>query len=112
MSEIQSDYIMQLIRHWQLGTLPCIEPKPEAVQTWAAMLRSKMKKTVWASGCQSWYLDADGDPLTWPDKWKNWVSLMKQVDLNDFVIQANEAEQPATTKAAATATPPKITLPA
>ena len=111
MSEIQSDYIIQLIRYWQAGDLPTIEPKPEALQTWAAMLRAKMKKTVWASGCQSWYLDADGDPLTWPDKWKNWVSLMKQVNLNDFVIRANAAEPPADRKAAATKTASKVKSP-
>jgi hypothetical protein len=49
------------------------------------MLKSKMNHTVWSSGCNSWYLDADGDPLTWPDTWKNWVAMMKTVNIADMV---------------------------
>jgi hypothetical protein len=36
------------------------------------------------SGCQSWYLDTGGDPLTWPDTWKAWQAAMKTPDLEDF----------------------------
>lgn len=85
MSEIQVDYCLRLVKEWQRGRLENIEAKPEAVQSWAEMLKSKMGHTVWASGCQSWYLDADGDPLTWPDTWKAWVDMMKDLNLNDFV---------------------------
>ncbi|HEY9037077.1 MAG TPA: NAD(P)/FAD-dependent oxidoreductase [Pseudomonadales bacterium] len=85
MSEIQADYCLGLIKAWQAGTLDTIEATPAAVDSWHAMLKSKMGKTVWASGCQSWYLDANGDPLTWPDKWTTWVKLMKDVDLGAFV---------------------------
>lgn len=85
MSEIQADYCINLIKLWQDEKLKEIEVKPEAIQSWRALLKSKMGHTVWASGCQSWYLDADGDPLTWPDKWKNWVALMRDVKITDFV---------------------------
>ena len=85
MSEVQADYCVKLIKLWQDGKLNHIEAKPEAVKDWMSMLKSKMSHTVWASGCQSWYLDADGDPLTWPDKWKNWVKLMGKVDIHDLV---------------------------
>ncbi len=54
-------------------------------KTWNGMLKSKMGHTVWASGCNSWYLDTDGDPLVWSDRWNAWVSAMKEPDLNDFV---------------------------
>lgn len=85
MSEIQADYCIQLIKMWQDGKLKDIEATPQAVSNWRAMLKAKMSHTVWASGCQSWYLDADGDPLTWPDKWKNWVALMQDVNTSDLV---------------------------
>lgn len=84
MSEIQADYCISVIRAWQAGTLETIEVKPEAVEQWRAMLKSRMNHTVWASGCQSWYLDADGDPLTWPDKWTAWVNMMNNLDLSAF----------------------------
>lgn len=85
MSEIQADYCIKLIKLWQTNQLKEIEVKPEAVVEWRSMLKSKMSHTVWASGCQSWYLDKDGDPLTWPDKWKNWVTMMNTVNTKDLV---------------------------
>lgn len=85
MSEIQADYCIRLIKLWQDNKLKEIEVKPQAVEQWRAMLKSKMSHTVWASGCQSWYLDADGDPLTWPDKWKNWAAMMEKVETADLV---------------------------
>jgi len=85
MSEIQADYCISLIKEWQAERLQTIEVKPEAVQGWRAMLKDRMSHTVWSSGCQSWYLDKDGDPLTWPDKWKNWVAMMRDVQVGDFV---------------------------
>jgi len=85
MSEVQSDYAIDIIKRWQAKQIDTIEVKPAALQAWRALLKSKMSTTVWASGgCNSWYLDADGDPLTWPDKWKNWVSMMADVDMTAF----------------------------
>lgn len=85
MSEMQADYCIALIKMWQENKLKEIEVKPEAVAQWRELLKSKMSHTVWASGCNSWYLDADGDPLTWPDKWKNWEKMMKDINTNDLV---------------------------
>jgi len=85
MSEMQADYCISLIKLWQENKLKEIEVKPQALEQWRAMLKSKMRHTVWTSGCNSWYLDADGDPLTWPDKWKNWVAMMKVVNTSDLV---------------------------
>jgi cation diffusion facilitator CzcD-associated flavoprotein CzcO len=85
MSEIQADYSIQLIQAWQRGELEKIEATPEALDSWKKMLKERSGHTVWASGCNSWYLDADGDPLTWPDKWKNWIKAMQAPDLNHFV---------------------------
>jgi len=84
MSEIQAEYCIKIIQRWQQGGLDTIEVKPEAVAQWRELLKSKMGHTVWKSGCQSWYLDADGDPLTWPDKWANWVKMMADVDFSVF----------------------------
>jgi cation diffusion facilitator CzcD-associated flavoprotein CzcO len=84
-AEVQTDYVLQLIDRWQQGELTSIEAKPEALQQWTQRIKTRMKNTIWTSGCQSWYLDADGDALTWPDTWGHWLKAMKQVDLNDFV---------------------------
>lgn len=84
-SEHQSDYAMQLVRQWQSGALPVIEARPEALDRWRAMIKNKMKRTVWVSGCQSWYLDAEGDSIAWPDSWNNWLKQMESPVISDFV---------------------------
>jgi cation diffusion facilitator CzcD-associated flavoprotein CzcO len=84
MSEVQSDYAIKLVKEWQAGNMDIIEAKQSAVDSWRAMLKARMGHTVWTSGCNSWYLDADGDPLTWPDTWTNWMKLMANVDLTAF----------------------------
>ncbi len=91
MSELQSDYAIKLVKHWQKGQINTIEASLEAMQRWCAMLKHNMKKTVWTSGCQSWYLDADGDALAWPDNWNNWVEAMREPNLNDFLAESSEA---------------------
>jgi len=84
-SEIQTEYAIKLIDQWRAGKLQTIAAKPEAMQAWASMLKERMGHTVWTSGCQSWYLDSEGDALACPDKWSKWVAAMKTPDLSDFV---------------------------
>lgn len=84
MSEVQTQYITQLITAWRSGALNTIEATADATARWNALLKSRMHKTVWTSGCNSWYLDADGDPMSWPDSWSKWVKAMAQVELADF----------------------------
>ena len=84
-SERQMAYVMQLIEQWRKGKLDTIEVKEEATAAWAAMIKERMGHTVWTSGCNSWYLDADGDALSWPDTWNRWIATMKTPDLKDFI---------------------------
>jgi len=43
------------------------EVRPEVAGAYNAELQRKLPKTVWGSGCSSWYLDAEGRNLTlWP----------------------------------------------
>lgn len=85
MSEKQTDYALQLVEKWMNDEVQTIEAKPEAMAEWNAMLREKMKDTVWVSGCQSWYLDKDGDPLAWPDSWGSWVDAMRAPNMDHFI---------------------------
>jgi cation diffusion facilitator CzcD-associated flavoprotein CzcO len=41
--------------------------RPDVAAAWNRRLQRKLPRTVWGSGCSSWYLDADGRNLTlWP----------------------------------------------
>jgi cation diffusion facilitator CzcD-associated flavoprotein CzcO len=84
MSEVQSAYVLQLIDLWREGVLETVEATEPAKVRFNDYLKAGMGKTVWVGGCQSWYLDADGDPAMWPYSWEQWVAELEQPDLDDF----------------------------
>lgn len=84
MSEVQTKYIIKIIEDWRKGKFNAIDAKEEALQRFAAYLKKGMVGTVWLGGCQSWYLDPDGDPAMWPYTWSRWEKEMKFPDYQDF----------------------------
>lgn len=65
-AESQGGHILRWIRRWQNGEFDTVAPKFEATERHNAAMRAAMPDTVWASGCTSWYLGADGTPELWP----------------------------------------------
>ena len=94
MSEVQTDYVLKLIDLWRSGELPTVEATEDAKQRYNAYLKAGMGKTVWVRGCQSWYLDADGDPAMWPYSWEQWVHEHEVPVLDDFVHQPPAEVEP------------------
>lgn len=86
MSEVQADYVIQLICKWQLREFDEVTASESAFERFNAYLKAGMKDTIWLGGCQSWYLDADGDPALWPYTWKQWVEEMAEPDMRDMVV--------------------------
>ncbi|TGL18815.1 NAD(P)/FAD-dependent oxidoreductase [Leptospira yanagawae] len=84
MSEVQTKYVLKIINDWRNGKFDVIDAKEEALQRFAAYLKKGMAGTVWLGGCQSWYLDPDGDPAMWPYTWSRWEKEMKTPDYQDF----------------------------
>lgn len=78
MSEVQADYLIKMIDKWRDREFDEFEAKPEAIDEFTAYIKEGLKGTSWVGGCQSWYLDADGDPILWPYTWKRWVDEMKE----------------------------------
>ncbi len=84
MSEAQADYVLKLIDLWRKGELDAIEATEEAKTRYNAYLKAGMGKTVWVGGCQSWYMDDDGDLAMWPYSWNQWLSELSTPELADF----------------------------
>ncbi len=99
MSEVQCNYVLKVIERWRLEQYDEIDVKPAAMADFNAYLKAGMSKTVWVGGCQSWYLDDDGDPAMWPYTWKQWVKEMAEPELADFVLTRRK-QQPPSVKAA------------
>jgi cation diffusion facilitator CzcD-associated flavoprotein CzcO len=65
-AELQFGYIMQLIDRVRAGGCREISATQVAMAQFEAARVEAAKKTVWATGCRSWYLDDRGVPAAWP----------------------------------------------
>ncbi len=85
-AEKQWDYFDQLIDLVREGRASAIAPKVEALETYEEARNRDAKRTVFASGCKSWYLDADGVPQVWPWSYDHFVEVMAKPRLEDYVL--------------------------
>ena len=83
-SEKQLAYIMQLIDLWRDGTANEISAKVDAMTAFNATIKDAMKDTVWVTGCQSWYLDKNGNPAMWPFPYDKFCADMTAPILDEF----------------------------
>ena len=65
-SETQIDFALGLIDVWRRGEADAMWPTAEATERINAELREAAPTTIWATGCDSWYIGKDGVPHPWP----------------------------------------------
>lgn len=65
-AELQFAYILQLVEQVRSGACREISATSETMEAFEAERVEAAKKTVWVTGCRSWYLDDRGIPATWP----------------------------------------------
>jgi hypothetical protein len=63
---MQFSYIMQLVEQVRTGACREVSVSHQAMEDFDAERKEAAKKTIWLSGCNSWYLDAHGVPAVWP----------------------------------------------
>jgi len=65
-AELQLGYVLQLVERVRSGDCREIGATKPALEEFEATRIEAAKKTVWATGCRSWYLDDRGIPAAWP----------------------------------------------
>ncbi|NLU70017.1 NAD(P)/FAD-dependent oxidoreductase [Streptomyces sp. HNM0574] len=91
MIEAQLNYMVDYVKKLEtLGGKVALDPRPEAVTAWNDHVQDRMKRTVWNTGCDSWYLDANGRNTTvWPGTTAEFRKVTKEVRLEEYdVIRA------------------------
>ncbi|MCZ6617769.1 MAG: NAD(P)/FAD-dependent oxidoreductase [Gammaproteobacteria bacterium] len=83
-AETQYSYIEQLISLLRNHTLAEVDPKPDVTDEFNRTLKKAIPKTVWASGCQSWYFDKFGNIGSWPWTFARFEEELAQPVLSDF----------------------------
>jgi hypothetical protein len=59
-------YVLQLVEWIRSGRCREVSPTEEATASFEAERVEAAKKTIWSTGCRSWYLDDRGVPASWP----------------------------------------------
>jgi cation diffusion facilitator CzcD-associated flavoprotein CzcO len=62
----QLHYILKLVEHVNAGNCRGINVTHEAMEEYETGRLTQARKTIFATGCHSWYLDDDGIPNIWP----------------------------------------------
>jgi cation diffusion facilitator CzcD-associated flavoprotein CzcO len=65
-AELQFAYIMQLVDKLRAGECTAVCATQAATDEHEAARVEASKKTIWVTGCRSWYLDDRGVPAVWP----------------------------------------------
>jgi len=83
-AELQVDYVLKLVEELRRGTCRALAPSADAMARFDAERRAAAKKTIWSTGCRSWYLDETGLPTAWPFTFDRFRAEMGAPRLEDY----------------------------
>jgi cation diffusion facilitator CzcD-associated flavoprotein CzcO len=87
-AERQVGYILQLMDQVRAGRCNQISATPAAMADYDTRRIAAAKRTIFGSGCRSWYLDAEGVPATWPWSYDAFAEAMSKPRLEDYDLAA------------------------
>jgi cyclohexanone monooxygenase len=107
MIESQLNYLVSALRAMERHHLATVEVRAAPQNRYNTVLQQRMRRTVWASGCSSWYLDAHGRNTTiWPNFAFVFRRITRHFDLHAYRVTTARSTSdddlpihPATTKA-------------
>lgn len=83
-SEAQLGYVLKLIDGLERREYREVSTTKAAMDRFEAERRSAAKKTVWMTGCDSWYLDKTGVPASWTFTYARFIAEMAAPKMEDF----------------------------
>ena len=85
-AELQMDYVLQLIDRLRDGAGE-LAPSELSTSRYDDERITASKQTIWATGCNSWYIDADGVPAAWPWQIEKFYEEMSKPRFEDYEIR-------------------------
>ena len=86
-AEHQWAYIAQLIELVRSGKCREVSASCQALNEYNAARIQAAQKTVFASGCTSWYIGDDGVPITWPWSYDRFIEEMAAPKLEAYELR-------------------------
>jgi cation diffusion facilitator CzcD-associated flavoprotein CzcO len=85
MIEAQVRYLVRQVKSLPKGQY--IVVNKNALDSYNQYIQENLAKTVWATGCQSWYKTEDGTiPTLWPFPTYTYARMMKKPDVENYTI--------------------------
>jgi len=89
MIESQIAHVMAALKHMHSRRATTIEIRREAQDRYNAEIDGKLKRTVWNTGCASWYIDHTGRNSTiWPDWTWRFRRRARELRPDDYALDA------------------------
>ncbi len=86
------DHVLAALHGMERARARRIEVVPAAVEGFDRELRTALAKTVWHSGCTSWYVDENGnDPSQWPWLWSAYRRRTRRLEPGAYELSAGPA---------------------
>ena len=85
-AEWQIGYFLQLADLVLNGGANTVKVDPESSREFNEALAKAAPDTIWASGCNSYYLDKNGMPNVWPGTVASYREAMKTPNLDEFIV--------------------------
>ncbi|MFW5925081.1 MAG: flavin-containing monooxygenase [Myxococcota bacterium] len=96
MIEAQVDYVMRTLRLLDRRGARLADVRSRAQREFNERLQPRLARSVWASGCQSWYLDDHGKNSTlWPGFTFEYWLRTRRIRLQDYDLDPAPANAPA-----------------
>ena len=87
MIESQIAYVMDALRELRRNGHRTVEVRREVQDRFNREVQSRMRHTVWSTGCKSWYLDEKGNnPTLWPDWTWRFRRRTARFDPGEYVL--------------------------
>lgn len=93
MIEAQARYAANAISELRARHLAYMDVRPAAEQAFRAELATKLKSTVWTTGCTSWYQTPDGEVFLWPGATFDYWWRTRKVPLHAYEMRALQMPQ-------------------
>ena len=89
MIESQVQYVLDAILTMRQADVALVNVRPEAQEKFVANMQSRLKGTVWASGCKSWYVNESGkNTALWPGFTFRYRQVTSRFKLGDYLVKA------------------------
>ncbi len=89
MIEAQVHYVLECVRAMEARGSKSMDVRPRAQTAFNEGLHLRLSRAVWASGCRSWYLDAQGRNRTlWPGFTVEFWARTRRPTIEDYAFDA------------------------